>query len=91
MSIAPTEEVTRILQEWNHGDANAAARLMPLVYEELRRRAAEYPSETNEIFPDFRRFLETLRRDTRRKRVQETITLIPSATADPKTVVGIRH
>src|SRR5260370_39620103 len=42
VSMAPTEEVTRILQEWNHGDANAAARLMPLVYEELRRRAAEY-------------------------------------------------
>jgi RNA polymerase sigma factor (TIGR02999 family) len=42
MSLAPTEEVTRILQEWNHGDANAAARLMPLVYEELRQRAAEY-------------------------------------------------
>src|SRR5207249_9040125 len=33
---------TRILQEWNHGDANAAARLVPLVYEELRVRAAEY-------------------------------------------------
>src|SRR5437588_3773120 len=42
VSIAPTEEATRILQEWNHGDTNAAARLMPLVYEELRRRAAEY-------------------------------------------------
>ena len=42
MSIAPTEEATRILQEWNQGDANAAARLTPLVYEELRRRAAEY-------------------------------------------------
>jgi RNA polymerase sigma factor (TIGR02999 family) len=42
MSIAPTEEVTRILQEWNDSDANAAARLMPLIYEELRQRAAEY-------------------------------------------------
>jgi RNA polymerase sigma factor (TIGR02999 family) len=42
MSIAPTEEATRILQEWNHGDTNAAERLMPLVYEELRCRAAEY-------------------------------------------------
>ena len=42
MNVAPTEEVTRILQERNHGDANAAARLMPIVYEELRRRAAEY-------------------------------------------------
>jgi RNA polymerase sigma factor (TIGR02999 family) len=42
VNVPPTEEVTRILQEWNDGDANAAARLMPLVYEELRRRAAEY-------------------------------------------------
>ena len=42
MSIALTEEATRILQEWNGGDPNAAARLMPLVYEELRRRAAEF-------------------------------------------------
>jgi RNA polymerase sigma factor (TIGR02999 family) len=42
MSIAPTEEVTKILQEWNDSDANAAARLTPLVYEELRQRAAEY-------------------------------------------------
>jgi len=42
MSIAPTEEVTRILQEWNDSDANASARLMPLIYEELRQRAAEY-------------------------------------------------
>jgi len=24
MSIAPTEEATRILEEWNRGDANAA-------------------------------------------------------------------
>jgi len=36
------EEVTRILQEWSRGDADAPARLMPLVYEELRRRATEY-------------------------------------------------
>ena len=42
MSSAPTEQVTRILLEWNHGDQDAPARLMPFVYEELRRRAAEY-------------------------------------------------
>ena len=42
MSAAPTQEATRILQEWNRGDQNASARLMPLVYEELRVRAAEY-------------------------------------------------
>ena len=32
-------EVTRILHEWSGGDAGAPARLMPLVYNELRRRA----------------------------------------------------
>lgn len=42
MSVTRTEEVTQILQEWSQGDENAPARLMPLVYEELRRRAAEY-------------------------------------------------
>jgi len=31
-----------LLQEWSLGDKNAAARLMPLVYEELRRRAVQY-------------------------------------------------
>jgi RNA polymerase sigma factor (TIGR02999 family) len=34
-------EVTQILREWNQGDAEAPARLMPLVYAELRRRAAD--------------------------------------------------
>ena len=42
VSAAQIEEVTQILQEWSLGDKSAADRLMPLVYEELRRRAAEY-------------------------------------------------
>jgi RNA polymerase sigma factor (TIGR02999 family) len=42
VAVVPTKEVTQILQEWSHGDPGAAARLMPLVYEELRRRAAAY-------------------------------------------------
>jgi RNA polymerase sigma factor (TIGR02999 family) len=33
-------EVTQILREWSKGDTEAPARLIPLVYEELRRRAA---------------------------------------------------
>src|SRR5215470_9246411 len=33
--------VTQILHAWNQGDPEAAARLMPLVYQELRRRAAD--------------------------------------------------
>jgi RNA polymerase sigma factor (TIGR02999 family) len=42
VSVAPTEEITRILQEWKHEDHSAAARLMPLVYQDLRLRAAEF-------------------------------------------------
>jgi hypothetical protein len=33
-------EVTQILSAVEHGDAKAAAELLPLVYEELRRLAA---------------------------------------------------
>jgi RNA polymerase sigma factor (TIGR02999 family) len=36
------EEVTQILQRWSDGDSDAPARLIPLVYDDLRRRAAEY-------------------------------------------------
>ncbi|HJT80227.1 MAG TPA: sigma-70 family RNA polymerase sigma factor [Chthoniobacterales bacterium] len=42
MSPLPSQDVTQILQEWSGGDSNAPARLMPLVYEELRRRAEGY-------------------------------------------------
>jgi RNA polymerase sigma-70 factor, ECF subfamily len=35
-------EVTRLLQRWRDGDNVARDRLIPLVYEELRRRAAGY-------------------------------------------------
>ena len=34
--------VTRLLRAWGEGDANAGDRLMPLVYAELRKRAAAY-------------------------------------------------
>jgi RNA polymerase sigma factor (TIGR02999 family) len=34
--------VTRLLQAWNQGDAAARDELMPVVYGELRRRAAAY-------------------------------------------------
>jgi RNA polymerase sigma factor (TIGR02999 family) len=36
------DEVTALLQAWGRGDAAARDRLIPLVYEELRRRAAAY-------------------------------------------------
>jgi RNA polymerase sigma factor (TIGR02999 family) len=38
-------EVTQILQDWSSGDQEAAARLMPLVYDELRRQARLFLSK----------------------------------------------
>lgn len=37
-----SESVTQMLIEWNEGDESALERLTPLVYDELRRRAAAY-------------------------------------------------
>ncbi|MGH8092774.1 MAG: sigma-70 family RNA polymerase sigma factor [Chthoniobacterales bacterium] len=42
MSEATNSGATRILMEWNEGDEDAPARLIPLVYDELRRLAALY-------------------------------------------------
>lgn len=39
---ADSHEVTRLLQAWSEGDTGARDRLMPLVYQELRRRAAAH-------------------------------------------------
>ncbi|PYQ41058.1 MAG: RNA polymerase subunit sigma-70 [Acidobacteria bacterium] len=36
----PAGQVTRLLQAWNKGDATARDELMPVIYAELRRRAA---------------------------------------------------
>ena len=38
----PRPDVTQLLVNWREGDANAPALIMPLVYEELRRRARDY-------------------------------------------------
>jgi len=38
----PAGELTHLLQAWSHGDAEARDRLLPIVYDELRRRAAAY-------------------------------------------------
>lgn len=35
-------DVTTILREWSDGDRDAPARLMPLIYQELRRLARQY-------------------------------------------------
>lgn len=36
----PPGEITALLLAWSDGDTAAAERLMPLIYQELRRRAA---------------------------------------------------
>ncbi|MBC7930810.1 MAG: sigma-70 family RNA polymerase sigma factor [Rubrivivax sp.] len=41
MTLSP-KQVTELLIEWREGDEAALDRLMPLVYEELRRMAAHY-------------------------------------------------
>jgi RNA polymerase sigma factor (TIGR02999 family) len=38
----PPHDVTQILKDWSGGSEDASARLMPMVYEELRRLAREY-------------------------------------------------
>jgi RNA polymerase sigma factor (TIGR02999 family) len=39
---APAGEVTRLLRKWSAGDKDALEKLLPLVYDELRRRAGAY-------------------------------------------------
>jgi RNA polymerase sigma factor (TIGR02999 family) len=39
MSEPETAKITRILQDWNDGDQDAQERLVPFVYEELKRQA----------------------------------------------------
>jgi RNA polymerase sigma factor (TIGR02999 family) len=38
----PAGEVTRLLRKWSAGDKDALEKLLPLVYDELRRRAGAY-------------------------------------------------
>src|SRR5437588_7530252 len=42
VSSDPPADVTQILMDWSGGDAAAPEKLMPLVYEELRRLARNY-------------------------------------------------
>jgi len=42
VSSESSADVTQILIDWSSGDANASEKLMPLVYEELRRLARNY-------------------------------------------------
>jgi RNA polymerase sigma factor (TIGR02999 family) len=41
LSVSPMNDVTRILSEIEQGDPHAAEQLLPLVYEELRKLAAQ--------------------------------------------------
>lgn len=40
--MQPSTEVTQLLRRWREGDPEALERLLPLVYEELRRLARRY-------------------------------------------------
>jgi RNA polymerase sigma factor (TIGR02999 family) len=42
MTAASALDVTKLLRDWTGGDRSALDRLMPVVYEELRRTAAAY-------------------------------------------------
>ena len=42
MEPGPSAEITGLLKAWAGGDSAALERLMPLVYDELRRRARRY-------------------------------------------------
>lgn len=42
MSSAPTTNVTQLLLDWRAGKQDALDRLMPVVYDELRRLASRY-------------------------------------------------
>src|SRR5438128_12311402 len=44
MRQRPTHEVTQLLIEWSNGDKAALDKLMPLIYDELRRLAHHYMS-----------------------------------------------
>ena len=39
MSEKETSEITQILKDWNDGNEDAKERLLPFVYDELRRQA----------------------------------------------------
>lgn len=39
MENAQTSEITQILHEWNNGDEDAKERLLPFVYDQLKRQA----------------------------------------------------
>src|SRR5688572_21029760 len=45
--MSDAHSVTQLLDQWNHGDHEALDKLMPLIYEELRKMAKRYMSQQN--------------------------------------------
>jgi RNA polymerase sigma-70 factor, ECF subfamily len=45
--MSDAHSVTHLLEQWNHGDREALDKLMPLIYEELRKMAKRYMSQQN--------------------------------------------
>jgi len=45
--MSDADSVTLLLEQWNHGDREALDKLMPLIYEELRKMAKRYMSQQN--------------------------------------------
>src|SRR5260370_7222573 len=42
MSASLPQQITQLLVDWSNGDEAALAKLMPIVYQELRRQAHQY-------------------------------------------------
>src|SRR5437588_12779297 len=45
--MSDAHSVTQLLEEWNHGAREALDKLMPLIYDELRKMAKRYMSQQN--------------------------------------------
>ena len=45
--MSDAHSVTQLLERWNHGDREALDKLMPLIYDELRKMARRYMSQQN--------------------------------------------
>lgn len=45
--MSASHSVTQLLEQWNSGDAEALDKLMPLIYEELRKMARRHMRQQN--------------------------------------------
>jgi ECF sigma factor len=44
-----TQSISKLLEQWNDGDRGALDKLMPLIYDELRKMAKRYMSRVVEL------------------------------------------